>query len=56
MAACDKIFAVNLKENDESWAKFRSSDIAEHSNVELKRWLRCQDLNLSVKRQELIDR
>jgi hypothetical protein len=52
----DKIFAVKLTENDVPGAKFRSSEIAEHSNVELKRWLQCRGLNLSGKRQELIDR
>ena len=44
MAASDKIFAVTLTENDVPGAKFRSSDISEHSVVELKWWLQCRGL------------
>lgn len=56
MAACDKMYAVKLTENDVPGAKFRSSDVTVHSVVELQRWLQCRGLKSTGNKLELIDR
>lgn len=56
MAASDKIYAIKLNEEDVPGAKFRCSDVSEHSVMELKRWLECRGLTTSGKKPELVQR
>jgi len=56
MAASEKIYTIKLEENDVPGAKFRCSDVAEHSVVELKRWLECRGIATIETKPELVKR
>ena len=45
-----------LTENDVPGAKFVHPNIEEHTNLQLKRWLKCRGLSTSGKRKDLIER
>lgn len=45
-----------LTEEDVPGAKFIHQSIEEHTNLQLKRWLKCRGLTTSGKRKDLIER
>jgi hypothetical protein len=45
-----------LTENDVPGAKFIHPSIEEHTNLQLKRWLKCRGLSTTGKRKDLIER
>ncbi|XP_056023104.1 uncharacterized protein LOC130046326 isoform X2 [Ostrea edulis] len=56
MAVSDKIYSIKLEETDVPGAKFRCSDVSEHSVVELKRWLECRGMLQAGTKAELVKR
>lgn len=56
MAVSDKIYSIKLEETDVPGAKFRCSDVSEHSVVELKRWLECRGMLQAGTKPELVKR
>ena len=56
LAASKPMFSVQLNENDVPGAKFRSTNVNEHSMIELKRWLEYRGLQTSGNKQQLIER
>lgn len=47
---------ADLTEDDVPGAKFVHINIEEHTNIQLKRWLKCRGLPTSGKRQDLLER
>lgn len=45
-----------LLEEDVPGAKFVHASVEEHTNIQLKRWLKCRGLPTSGKRPDLIER
>lgn len=56
MAASDPVYSVKLTADDVPGAKFKYSNINEHSVLELKRWLECRGLPTSGNKDELVKR
>jgi hypothetical protein len=47
---------VVLTEDDIPGTKFAHANVEEHTNLQLKRWLKCRGLVSSGKRSELVER
>jgi len=56
MAASSSFHHIVLDENDVPGAKLAYSSVAQHSNVQLQRWLECRSLPKVGSCSELIER